>query len=150
MGAKVLYFAYGSNMKTDCLSKRIFSAKPVGLGRILNKKLVCNKRSRNSSGKANLEDSQGDVVWGVLYEMDSPDLDRLDKAEGGYQRTTMYVQTDKDKSVPAEVYISTELTPEAIPYDWYKKLLVCGAQEHQLPEDYIEFLKKLPSKAGIK
>lgn len=144
--AKVLYFAYGSNMKTDQLCKRIPSAEPIGRGRILNKRLVCNKRSKNGSGKANLEDSLGDVVWGVLYEMDSSDLNRLDKAEGGYLRTRMYVQTDEDKLVAAEVYFSTELTLEAIPFDWYKKLLISGAREHQLPEDYIEFLKKLPSK----
>jgi len=97
-----------------------------------------------------LEDSPGDVVWGVLYEIESSDLDKLDKAEGGYQRTTMRVQTNEDKLVAAEVYISTEVVLEAIPFDWYKELLVSGAQEHQLPENYIDFLKKLPSKPNEK
>lgn len=150
MGAKVLYFAYGSNMRTDRLSKRIPSAKPAGLGKILNKKLVCNKRSRDSSGKANLESCPGGVVWGALYEIDSSDLDRLNDVEGGYQRTTMRVQTNEDRFVAAEVYISTELTTDAIPFDWYKKLLVSGAQEHQLPEEYVDFLKKLPSKRDLR
>lgn len=146
MGAKVLYFAYGSNMRTDRLSKRVPSAKPAGRGKILNKRLACNKRSRDSSGKANLEDKPGGVVWGVLYEIDLSDLDRLDEVEGGYHRNTIRVQTDEDRFVAAEVYTSTELTMDAVPFDWYKKSLVSGAREHQLPEDYVEFLKKLPSK----
>lgn len=146
MGEKVLYFAYGSNMKKNRLCKRVPSAKLAGRGRILNKRLVCNKRSNDNSGKANLKDSPGGVVWGVLYEMDSSDLNRLDEVEEGYQRTTMHVHIDKDKSVAAEVYISTEITPKGIPFNWYKELLVSGAQEHQLPEDYIAFLEKLPSK----
>lgn len=150
MGAKVLYFAYGSNMKENRLCKRIPSAKLVGRGRILDKKLVCNKRSKDSSGKANLEDSPRGAVWGVLYEMDSSDLNRLDEVEEGYQRTTMNVQTDEDKFVVAEVYISTELTLKAIPFSWYKELLVSGAQEHQLPEDYVDFLKKLPFKHDLR
>jgi len=146
MGGKILYFAYGSNMKENRLCQRIPSAKLMCRGRILNKRLVCNKRSKDNSGKANLEDSPGGVVWGVLYEMDSSDLNRLDEVEEGYQRTTMNAQTDENKFVAAEVYISTELTPKAIPFNWYKELLVSGAQEHQLPEDYVKFLKKLPSK----
>lgn len=146
MGLKVLYFAYGSNMKTNRLCKRIPSAKPVGRGKIFNKRLVCNKRSKDSSGKANLEDSPRGVVWGVLYEMNSSDLKRLDEVEGGYHRTTMYVQTDEDEFIAAEVYISTDLTPKAIPFDWYKELMVSGAREHQLPKVYVEFLKKLPYK----
>lgn len=133
-------------MKTDWLCKRISSAKRIGRGRILNKILVCNKRSKDSSGKANLKNCPGGIVWGVLYEIVPSDLSKLDKVEEGYQRIKMCVQTDEDKSVVAEVYISAELTTEAIPFDWYKKILICGAQEHQLPVDYIEYLKKLPAK----
>jgi len=146
MGAKIRIFAYGSNMKTNRLRKRVPSAKPIGRARLFNKRLVFNKKSEDGSGKANLEDSPEDVVWGVLYEIESSDLEKLDKAEGGYRRTTMRVKTNEDKLVAAEVYISTEVVLEVIPFDWYKELLVCGAQEHQLPENYIDFLKKIPSK----
>ena len=147
MTTRVLYFAYGSNMKTYRLHKRAPSARPAGRAKLLNKRLVCNKRGKDGSGKANLEDNPGHVVWGVLYEMDSSDLDELNKAEEGYYRKTVYVQTDQNKMVAAEVYISPELTLDAIPFDWYKKLLVCGALERQLPEEYVEFLKQLPSKS---
>ena len=145
MDKKILYFAYGSNMCTGRLLSRISSAKPIGRGRLLNKRLVCNKKSKDGSGKANLEDSPGNVVWGLLYEIDSSDLNKLDKAEEEYQRVTMYVRTNEGKLVQAQVYISKRLT-KAIPFDWYKEMLISGAVEHQLPEEYIDFLRHLTSK----
>lgn len=136
-------------MKTDRLLSRVPSAKVVGRGKIFDRKLVFNKKSRDGSGKANLEDSSGDVVWGVLYEISSSELRLLDKIEGGYHRLTMHVQKDDETLIEAEVYASNELAFEAIPFDWYKELLICGAQEHQLPREYVKFLKGFPSKRDL-
>jgi len=52
------------------------SAKPLGRAKLPNKRLVCNKKSTDCSGKANLIDSAEDTVWGVLYEIDSADAER--------------------------------------------------------------------------
>lgn len=146
MSEKILYFAYGSNIKTDRLQGRISSARVMGRGRLVNKRLTCSKKSKDGSGKANLEDGPREEVWGVLYEIDPSELKLLDKIEGDYRRVTMKINTDEEKVVEAEVYTSTELTSEVIPYDWYKELLICGARDHQLPENNIEFLERLPSK----
>jgi len=102
------------------------SAKPLGRAKLPSKRLVCNKKSTDCSGKANLIDSPEDTVWGVLYEIDSTELDRLDGAESGYIRMSLDVITDQDSSVKAYVYVSSELTEDARPYDWYKKLMVKG------------------------
>lgn len=135
-------------MKTERLRKRVHSARPVGRARLFNKKLVLNKRSMDGSGKANLEDSEGDEVWGVLYEINFSDIEKLDKVEKGYQRKTSWVKTDENKLVQAEIYVSTDYTLDARPFSWYKNLLISGAKEHNLPKDYINFLTTIPSKSN--
>jgi len=56
------------------------------------------------------------------------------------------VITDQDSSVKAYVYVSSELTEDARPYDWYKKLMVKGAREHGLPASYVKYLEQIPTK----
>lgn len=145
---KVKYFAYGSNMVTERLQapERAPSAKPMGRAKLPDKSLVCNKKSDDGSGKANLVDSDGNTVWGVLYEIDSTQLKKLDDCEKGYKNICLDVLTERDLVVSAHVYISSELTDDPRPYDWYKELMVKGAIEHQLPTCYIELLKQIESK----
>ena len=143
---KIMCFAYGSNMYTDRMRSRVPSATVVGPAKLPDKRLVCSKKSKDGSGKANLADSPGDPVWGVLYEVDLAELDRLDRAEGGYQRTSLQVWARQGSPVTAEVYVSTELTADPVPYESYKELIVAGAREHKLPRDYVEYLEQLPSK----
>jgi len=107
---------------------------------------VCNKKSTDGSGKANLIDSTGDTVWAVLYEIDSAELDKLDKAERRYTRISLDVITDQDSLVKAWLYVSSELTEDARPYDWYKELMVKGAREHGLPASYVTYLEQIPTK----
>lgn len=45
-----------------------------------------NKRSKDGSGKANIEPRDGGTVWGVFYVISAADLTVLDKGEGGYAR----------------------------------------------------------------
>ena len=142
----VIYFAYGSNMKTSWLQSRVPSAKALGRARLLGKRLVCNKKSKYGSGKANLMDSPGDCVWGVLFEIDSAELRDLDKVEGGYERVEVDVLDEAGESVTAQTYISRRVTTDPVPYEWYKQLIISGAREHHLPDDYLAALQRLPSK----
>ena len=149
MERRVYYFAYGSNMVTKRLCSRVPSAKVIGRARLLNKRMVCNKKSIDGSGKANLVDSPGDAAWGVLYEVNTEELSKLDRAEGGYQRLTVQVLTDEGDPIESEVYISTKLTTEPTPYDWYKDLIINGACEHELPREYLKYLMQLPSRTDL-
>jgi gamma-glutamylcyclotransferase len=127
--------------------KRCSTAKPYGIAKLPDKRLVCNKKSEDGSSKANLEDAPGDNVWGVLYEMDSPELNILDKREKGYDRISLNVLADDELSLEAYVYISSKLTSDPRPYNSYKELMINGAIEHKLPSCYIEFLKQIDSKS---
>ncbi len=144
---RVLYFAYGSNMLSERLRLRIGSVMAVGLAFLRDRRLVFNKRSKDGSGKANLVESPGDMTWGVLYEMNAQDLDKLDKIEGGYARVTVQVWKTDGNVVEAVTYISDNLTSDARPYKWYKELILSGAREHGLPQDYISLLEKIPIKS---
>jgi len=149
---KVKVFAYGSNMCSQRMRKRIPSAKSLGRAKLPNKRLVCNKRSDDGSAKANLENT-GELVWGVLYEMDSAELNTLDNCEKGYERINIDVQTDAGLSENAFVYVATEtanLTHDHRPYEWYKKYIISGALEHKLPTSYINFLEKIESKPDLR
>jgi gamma-glutamylcyclotransferase len=143
---KRLYFAYGSNMPTKRLRSRIASAKPLGIGQIYGKRMVCNKKGKDGSGKANLTDSPGDTTWGVLYEVTAFDLKELDRMEVGYDRVPVEISTSEGVAMKAETYISTVLTDDPVAYDWYKELMLSGAKEHGLPKGYINYLEQLPAR----
>lgn len=143
----VTYFAYGSNMQTEHLNRFAPSARQIGRARLPDKVLVCNKASQDGSGKANLMPSCGDVVWGVLFEIASAELEALDKAEGGYERVDVQVWDEQTQPVAAQTYVSTNLTIDPVSYDWYTKLIIEGASEHRLPDNYIDYLKRLPSRS---
>lgn len=144
--SSIIYFAYGSNMKTERLRARVSSAKSIGIAKLPDMRLVFNKQSKDGSGKANLIASPVDMVWGVLFEIEVRELGSLDKAEGGYARTTVEVISESGESMTAHTYISSSTTASAIPYEWYKNLVVAGAREHRLPESYIAAIESIPTK----
>jgi hypothetical protein len=132
------------------MKRRISSAEPLGRARLLNKCLVCNKESDDGSGKANLVCAGGDTVWGVMYEIDEAELGKLDRCEKGYERKCLDVLTDEDSLVKAYVYVSSELTDDARPYDWYKEFMLKGACEHHLPSFYRTRLEQIESKPDLR
>jgi cation transport regulator ChaC len=143
---RVRYFAYGSNMLTARLRERVPSATAIGIGRIVGHALRWDKRSWwDGSGKCDAEATgrQGDVVWGVVFELDAEDKPLLDKAEGlgaGYMEMTVHVLTEAGP-VSAVTYCATDKDPSLRPYHWYKALVIAGAREHGLPVSYRKCLE---------
>lgn len=130
-----LYFAYGSNMSTARMQERIPRAEPLGAARLEGHRLVCNKRGKDGTGKANLVASEGHVAWGVLFAgLAADDWNRLDRFEWGYERTVGRVSTHAAEPVEARLYLA--LAPETFeipPFDWYRDHCLNGAREHALP-----------------
>lgn len=138
-------FAYGSNMCSERL--REYSVSPEGPGRpacLPGYHLCFNKRSRDGSGKANVEPDPSGELWGVLYLIPRDQLPALDRGEGsGYRRRRTAVRTPSGEEVEAWVYVARRpsATQGLRPYEWYKRLLVEGAKEHGLPASYVESLE---------
>jgi cation transport regulator ChaC len=142
----IFYFAYGSNMLSSRLVKRVPSAKTIGRAALYDWCVTVNKKSKDGSGKANLSYRPGFVTWGALYEISIDDISKLDKVERGYSRTTVKVKRDNGEIAEAETFISGSLIDNPVAFDSYKELLISGAIEHNLPKDYVQYLQQLPSK----
>jgi len=143
----VVYFAYGSNMKLSRIksSKRAPSAKPIGRAKLLGKRLTFNKISKDGSGKANIVDDKKAETWGVLFEIERKDWNSLDRCEAGYQRIQVKVMTDDGKTLVAETYVALGLDDNLQPSDSYKKMILDGANDFELPQSYIDGLSNVPS-----
>ncbi len=141
-----LYFAYGSNMSSRRLRARVPEARAIEPAHLPGRLLALNKRGRDGSAKANLVDAPDARVWGVLYELAVVDWERLDPYEGGYERVRVEVVRAGGGIVEAGAYVSTRITPEPVVYDWYRELLLEGAREHGLPDDYQALLAALPTR----
>jgi gamma-glutamylcyclotransferase len=134
------YFAYGSNMVTTRLRKRVPSARVLGPARLADFAWRCDKRGRDGTAKANLAPEPGAETWGVLFEVDPAELPALDRAEGGYERVPVEV-TCAGRSFAAETYVSDRVAADWLPTAWYRDVMLRGAREHGLPPHWIARLE---------
>ncbi len=142
----LLYFAYGSNLKAERLRSRVGEFGTRGIARLADHQLCFAKRGKDGSGKACFEAARGDHVWGVLYALDHVQLSALDAFELGYSRVTVRLEHVDGTSVDAVTYRAEQRTDEPVPFAWYKALLVEGAREHGLPQDWQRRLEAISSK----
>ena len=100
-----------------------------------------NKLSKDGSGKATIVPSADPqaVVYGVLYQLDDDERDRLDKAEGlgnGYQIRHLRVRRDGEGAEEeAFTYVATPgaIRDDLPPFRWYKDMVISGATQNRLP-----------------
>lgn len=109
-----------------------------------------HKRGRDGSGKCNvLPDDRFDVA-GVVFRIDRPGISRLDRIEGrGYRRNTIHVSgLLSGRRYAACCYVAkrSAIDDEGIAFDWYRDLVIAGAEDHALPRDYIAALQAAPSR----
>lgn len=139
-----LYFAYGSNMLWERLRRRTPSAQPAEKGWIENYRLSFRKRSIDGSGKCDVvPTSDGKIVHGVIYRINTNEHPALDIAEGykkGYERSTIHVATKDGKGANCVYYYATDYGEELKPYDWYKALVIAGFEQNDLPSNEVTTL----------
>jgi gamma-glutamylcyclotransferase len=145
----MLYFAYGSNMRSARLRERVPSARYFAIGTIKGYKLAFHKRSKkDGSAKADalFTDDDTDSVWGVLFQIDPNQKHILDVAEGlhyGYDEKMVTVETEAG-DVTAIMYYATDIDASLQPYSWYVWHVLVGAREHVLPEAYVQEIERVP------
>ena len=141
-----LYFAYGSNMLEQRLTKRVKSAEFFSNAWIRGYEVRFRKISIDGSGKADLVQTGNpeDIVHGVVYQFDPYERDALNEAERGYDRTPIQVHTDcGDRDVTTYLARRGRIDESLKPYTWYRDLILCGAEQHGMPEDYRGKLGKI-------
>ena len=130
------YFAYGSNMNPERIRERIPMARTVGPAVILGWRL-------KERLYADIEQSKGGRVDGVLYLLTPSEIHRLDAYEG-YPHTYCCVELDAIidplHKVPAFTYVLTDAArreregqkyPEA-----YRRICSAGAQWHGIRDEF--------------
>lgn len=144
----MLYFAYGSNLLSRRIKRRIFSASKVATATAEGYRLRFHKRGQDGSAKCNIHRRAGSLVFGVVYEMDKAGKRELDRIEGaGYKNKEIRVRNG-ERQFRAYTYRATEayIDNSLRPYRWYRQLVLEGALEHGFPEDYIRYIRESESR----
>lgn len=119
----------------------------MGAARLSGYRLVCDKAGADGSGKANLQTDPASEVWGAIYTLDAADWADLDAHEPDYERIEVEVSWYSE-TLCAQTYRSSRTTSDPIPFAWYKRLIVEGAREHALPDEWIRALDAWPERVA--
>lgn len=132
------YFAYGSNLCVTQMAARCPGAVDPQPARLDGHDWLINER-----GVATVEPLDGSQVHGVLWQLTDRDLAALDSAEGvpvRYRRDQLTVHTAGGPAT-AWVYIDHRVNPGP-PRTGYLERIIAGAVHHDLPQRWIEFLRR--------
>jgi hypothetical protein len=137
-------FAYGSNMLSSRIQGRCPSARALGVAELHGHELKRHKCGQDGSGKCDVVQTKeaSRVVYGVLYEIAEGEKAALDAAEGlgtGYEEKEVQVVFE-GRLRTVRLYAATNTNSSLVPYTWYKAFVVAGAQEYNLPSEYIRDL----------
>jgi len=137
------YFAYGSNMNHEQMKFRCSDSCFLQRVFLKDYKFVYDGWSNKRKGAvANIIETkkESDIVWGGLFEITTDCRKKLDKHEGykkTYDRKVVEVEDDSKNSYAAIAYFRTGEKPGE-PHEDYRKIVVEGAKDCNLPEDYIK------------
>jgi hypothetical protein len=148
----VWYFAYGSNMQAATFrGRRGIEPRHAVAVRVGGWRLVLDKPPILSIGHAfaNLVPDPQAVVYGVAYEISADDLAHLEFSEGvqlgNYARVEIDAETLAGEPLRACTLTSEKRGPDLRPSIRYMGLLIDGAIEHGLPEQWIAMLRAVPA-----
>lgn len=132
------------------LAERLHSRCPSSIfaGRAILKghRLTFDKPSQDRSGKCTFIADKGANVEGTLWTVAPHELRDLDALEGvnhGYKRLLVTVNRDTGGEAEAQTYSATTRKPGIQPYDWYLALVIAGARQHGLSDEYVSALLRV-------
>jgi len=137
-------------MSEKRLQCRGINITTVGSAKLLSHKLIFHKVSIDGSGKCDIyyTNNNLDITYGVVFQIHEKDKNLLDSIEGkgsGYEEKNITVYLiNSEKPLEVFTYYATNIDDSLIPYCWYKKHVLLGAENNHLPEDYIEYIKNIP------
>ena len=137
-----LHFAYGSNMSHKGMAARCPGAEAVGAAILEGYRFIIM-----SDGYASVEPARGQDVYGIMWRLTPRDLAGLNAYEslqaGLYRRAMLPVLYDR-VTLNALVYLG-HTASEGRPRPGYMETVLDAAREWQLPQDYIESLRRWSS-----
>ncbi|HSP96018.1 MAG TPA: gamma-glutamylcyclotransferase family protein [Candidatus Dormibacteraeota bacterium] len=142
------YFAYGSNMCGAIFrERRGMHPLAARVAWLADHRLCFNiPVGPGERGVANVEPEPGTRVCGVAYLLTTDGCARLDRSEGVhvelYWREPVELLLGAGERVAAFTYRSSRTTEGRLPSPRYMGLLLDGAAEHRLPDDYVSWLRR--------
>ena len=126
---------------------RASSVERVGAATLPGYTISWGKRSVDGSGKCTIAVSSTEaMVHGVLYRLPADEKAELDLVEGlgtGYDEAMVWVETPAGpRAATTYVAAPTHVDDGLEPYSWYRDLVVAGAVEAGMPDDYVRRLAK--------
>jgi gamma-glutamylcyclotransferase len=147
----MLYFAYGSNMCAGRLRRRVPSATFANIAKLVGHSFRFHKRSTDGSGKGDAFETGNalDIIWGVIFDIDERQKPTLDEAEGlgeGYEEKTANVLDKSGHEHVVVLYVAeaNSIDNTLRPYSWYKRFVIDGARQHDLPGEFINTIAAMP------
>jgi hypothetical protein len=113
--------------------------------------LTFRKRSTDGSSKCDAERTGNplDELRIAVFDIPESEEESLNNAEGlghGYHKDEIKLTMD-GKDLTAKIYLADE---EAIvtdaPYEWYKQMVLLGAEFHRFPSSYTKPIQEVVSK----
>ena len=129
------YFAYGSNMSTPRLEQRVGPVRVLGRAWLDHYCHRFSKHGNDGTAKGNVEPDPGQHVWGVLFELESAQLECLRGFESGY-RMVHFELTLEHRPVHAATFEALNVVRELAPSDTYIRHYIAGMREHAIPSHY--------------
>ncbi|MEY2984676.1 MAG: hypothetical protein RLZZ568_1293 [Cyanobacteriota bacterium] len=146
-----IYFAYGSNLLSQRLTAddRCPSARVLTTGFLAGHCLKFHKVGKDGSGKCDIVPTRNpeDRVYGAVFQIAMGDRHNLDRAESlgiGYRAVWVNVQTP-ERPILALAYRALHTQADLRPFGWYQQLVIAGGMQHQLPPDYLQQIRQVPS-----
>jgi len=148
--SSIVYFAYGSNMSTPRIKRRIESATVVSTARLYEHALRFHKKSIDGSAKCDIQHTRHpqDIVFGVIFEIHRREKHVLDRYEGlgsGYEEKQVTTFLPDGRVTTATTYYATHIDASLKPYHWYKEHVLRRAREHALPAEHIAAIEAIES-----
>ncbi|XP_062841790.1 gamma-glutamylcyclotransferase [Trichomycterus rosablanca] len=145
-----LYFAYGSNLLKERLTLNNPSATVQSTAKLQDYTLVFGSHKGQYSqrwrgGVASIEPSAGDTVWGVMYKINTTDMENLDRQEGvssGVYSPALVRVSSYGQTVICRTYIMNNRTP-SLPSPQYLQVIRMGAKQNRLPKYYQDKLNNI-------
>lgn len=144
----MFYFAYGSNLSTVRMRKRVPSSRLITTGLLRRHRLVFHKIGQDGSAKCDAwySGTREDYTLGVVYRIDPSQKPLLDAAEGlgnGYMIRVVDIMMHSGRELSAFLYAATCIDPDRKPFDWYKEHVLSGMREHNFPGHYLAAVEEI-------
>ncbi|GFO25295.1 gamma-glutamylcyclotransferase [Plakobranchus ocellatus] len=161
------YFAYGSNLLRERILINNPTAKLYGIGKLSGYRFGFDAPKGErldrwlGSGATIFKADPSSYVYGVIWDMNYSDLKSLDRQEGCYNAIQVDVKVVSriappgqqesadgadvgEHTVQCRTYQLKNVTGANLPSPHYKEVILMGARQNRLPQDYIAFLEAFP------